>query len=123
MMVSTAAAWSNNLDGTQVLVDRFIATKFQQQGDLKQSNNKKKEQQIAKVFLNIRSDLKIKIAEDQATMDHLGIGLQFVLSSLNRERLLGIIDLIIQKNLLKKIKNETKGSKSKIWNSTKDGGF
>ncbi|GJY00159.1 hypothetical protein Tco_0357177 [Tanacetum coccineum] len=48
MMVSTAAAWSNNLDGTQVLVDRFIATKFQQQGDLKQSNNKKKEQQIAK---------------------------------------------------------------------------
>ncbi|GKE75870.1 hypothetical protein Tco_1537911, partial [Tanacetum coccineum] len=28
MMVSTAAAWSNNLDGTQVLVDRFIATKF-----------------------------------------------------------------------------------------------
>ncbi|GJR46368.1 putative ribonuclease H-like domain-containing protein [Tanacetum coccineum] len=49
MMVLTAAAWSNNLDGTQVLVDRFIATKFQQQGDLKQSNNKKKEQQIAKV--------------------------------------------------------------------------
>ncbi|GJY93460.1 retrovirus-related pol polyprotein from transposon TNT 1-94 [Tanacetum coccineum] len=31
----------NNLDGTQVLVDRFIATKFQQQGDLKQSINKK----------------------------------------------------------------------------------
>ncbi|GJY93932.1 hypothetical protein Tco_0509714 [Tanacetum coccineum] len=54
MMVSTAAAWSNNLDGTQVLVDRFIATKFQQQGDLKQSNNKKKEQQIAKdSFVNV----------------------------------------------------------------------
>ncbi|GJS33183.1 putative reverse transcriptase domain-containing protein [Tanacetum coccineum] len=44
---------SNNLDGTQVLVDLFIPTKFQQQGDLKQSINKKKEQQIAKVFLNI----------------------------------------------------------------------
>ncbi|GJS79499.1 putative ribonuclease H-like domain-containing protein [Tanacetum coccineum] len=54
MMVSTAVAWSNNLDGTQALVDQFIAIKFQQQGDLKQSNNKKKEQQIAKVFLNIR---------------------------------------------------------------------
>ncbi|GKD49460.1 hypothetical protein Tco_1278436 [Tanacetum coccineum] len=54
MMVSTAAAWSNNLDGTQVLVDRFIATKFQQQGDLKQSNKKKKEQHIAKVLWNIR---------------------------------------------------------------------
>ncbi|GJV38983.1 reverse transcriptase domain-containing protein [Tanacetum coccineum] len=36
---------------------------------------------------------------------------------------LGIIDLMIQKNLLKRIKNETKGSKSTICNSTKDGGF
>ncbi|GKB80427.1 hypothetical protein Tco_0947322 [Tanacetum coccineum] len=67
--------------------------------------------------------LKTKLAEDQATMDHLGISLQFILSSSNRGRLLGIIDLMIQKNLLKRIKNETKGSKSTIWNSTKDGGF
>ncbi|GKE03812.1 hypothetical protein Tco_1395830 [Tanacetum coccineum] len=36
---------------------------------------------------------------------------------------LGVIDLMIQKNLLKRIKNETKGSKLTIWNSTKDGGF
>ncbi|GKA45402.1 hypothetical protein Tco_0738198 [Tanacetum coccineum] len=36
---------------------------------------------------------------------------------------LGIIDLMIQKNLLKRIKNETKGSKLTTWNSTKDGGF
>ncbi|GJS60614.1 hypothetical protein Tco_0655398, partial [Tanacetum coccineum] len=62
MMVLTAAAWSNNLDGTQVLVDRFIATKFQHQGDLKQSNNNKKEQQIAMVFLNI----SIKVAPFEA---------------------------------------------------------
>ncbi|GJY83919.1 putative ribonuclease H-like domain-containing protein [Tanacetum coccineum] len=34
-----------------------------------------------------------------------------------------IIDLMIQKNFLKRIKNETKGSKSTIWNSTKGGGF
>ncbi|GKC68165.1 hypothetical protein Tco_1100763 [Tanacetum coccineum] len=59
MMVLTAAAWSNNLDGTQVFVDRFIATKFQHQGDLKQSNNKKKEQQIEKVFLNIRFEIEV----------------------------------------------------------------
>ncbi|GJR07140.1 hypothetical protein Tco_0530124 [Tanacetum coccineum] len=39
------------------------------------------------------------------------------------EEVLGMIDLMIQKNLLKRIKNETKGSKSTIWNSTKDGGF
>ncbi|GJV04632.1 hypothetical protein Tco_1338201 [Tanacetum coccineum] len=63
--------------------------------------------------------LKVKIA----TMDHLGISSVFVLSSSNKGRLLGIIDLMIQKNLLKRIKNETKGSKSTIWNSTKDGGF
>ncbi|GKC66067.1 hypothetical protein Tco_1118601 [Tanacetum coccineum] len=37
--------------------------------------------------------LKVKIA----TMDHLGIRLLFVLSSSNRGRLLGFIDLMIQK--------------------------
>ncbi|GJS57462.1 hypothetical protein Tco_0652246 [Tanacetum coccineum] len=58
--------------------------------------------------------LKTKLAEDQATMNHLEISLQFILSSSNRGRLLGIIDLMIQKNLLKRIKNETKGSKSTI---------
>ncbi|GKB99504.1 putative ribonuclease H-like domain-containing protein, partial [Tanacetum coccineum] len=47
------------------------------------------------------------------------IRLLFVLSSSNRGRLLGFIDLMIQKN--KRMKQQ--GSKLTIWNSTKDEGF
>ncbi|GJR50702.1 hypothetical protein Tco_1401223 [Tanacetum coccineum] len=163
MMVSTAAAWSNNLDGIQVLVDRFIAIKFQQQGDLKQSNNKKKEQQIAKGFdVNAASRLLVLLALNAVTtargeaydkvFNHLDMlhaplegkvlilttamsllllielkfyCLEFIYLIMRHGggRLLGIVDLMIQKNLLKRIRNETKGSKSTIWNSTKDEGF
>ncbi|GJV66476.1 hypothetical protein Tco_1481985 [Tanacetum coccineum] len=76
---------------------------------------------IEDCFIHGRSDLKMKIAKDYATM--IILELEFVLSSSNRGRLLGFIDLMIQKKLLKRIKNETKGSKSTIWNSTNNGGF